>query len=63
MRFQAGQVAFDRGKVKVDACKRKAMSYDRMLKKKPELQAEVDRVPASPNPSTKNFLNMAVRDA
>src|SRR5208283_605760 len=39
-----GKVAFDGSKIKANASKHKAMSYDRMLKKEPELQAEVDRL-------------------
>lgn len=39
-----GHVALDGSKVKANASKHKAMSYDRMVKKEPELQAEVDRL-------------------
>ena len=39
-----GKVAFDGTKIKANASRHKAMSYDRMLKKEPELQAEVDRL-------------------
>ena len=39
-----GHVALDGTKVKANASKHKAMSYDRMLKKEPDLQAEVDRL-------------------
>jgi hypothetical protein len=37
-----GHVSFDGSKVKANASIHKAMSYDRMLKKEPELQADVD---------------------
>jgi len=39
-----GHVALDGSKVKANASRHKAMSYDRMVKKEPELQAEVDRL-------------------
>ncbi len=39
-----GHVALDGSKIKANASKHKAMSYDRMVKKEPELQAEVDRL-------------------
>lgn len=39
-----GHVALDGSKIKANASKHKAMSYDRMLKREPELQAEVDRL-------------------
>jgi len=39
-----GRVAFDGSKIKANASRHKAMSYDRMLKKESELQAEVDRL-------------------
>lgn len=39
-----GKVAFDGSKIKANASKHKAMSYERMLKKELELQAEVDRL-------------------
>lgn len=39
-----GHVSLDGSKIKANASKHKAMSYDRMLKKEPELQAEVDRL-------------------
>lgn len=37
-----GHVALDGTKIKANASKRKAMSYERMLKAEPQLQAEVD---------------------
>ena len=37
-----GHVALDGTKIKASASKRKAMSYERMLKAEPQLQAEVD---------------------
>lgn len=39
-----GHVALDGSKVKANASRHKAMSYDRMLKKEPQLQAEIDRL-------------------
>jgi transposase len=39
-----GHVALDGTKVKANASKHKAMSYDRMVKREPELAAEVDRL-------------------
>jgi transposase len=39
-----GHVALDGTKVKANASKHKAMSYDRMKKREPELAAEVDRL-------------------
>jgi hypothetical protein len=39
-----GHVALDGTKVKANASKHKAMSYDRMVKREPELTAEVDRL-------------------
>ncbi len=39
-----GNVSIDGTKVKANASKHKAMSYDRMLEREPELQAEVDRL-------------------
>jgi transposase len=39
-----GRVSLDGSKMKGNASKHKAMSYDRMVKKEPELQAEVDRL-------------------
>jgi Transposase DDE domain len=38
-----GHVALDGRKIKANACKHKAMSYERMRKREAELQAEVDR--------------------
>ena len=38
-----GHVALDGTKIKANASKRKAMSYERMKKREAELQAEVDR--------------------
>lgn len=38
-----GHVALDGTKIKANASKHKAMSYDRMKKREAELQAEVDR--------------------
>ena len=38
-----GHVALDGSKIKANASKHKAMSYDRMKKREAELQAEVDR--------------------
>jgi len=40
---QLGHVALDGSKIKANASKHKAMSYDRMKKREAELQAEVDR--------------------
>jgi len=39
-----GHVALDGTKVKANASKHKAMSYDRMVKREPELAAEVERL-------------------
>jgi transposase len=39
-----GHVALDGTKIKANASKHKAMSYDRMKKREPELAAEVDRL-------------------
>lgn len=39
-----GRVVLDGTKVKANASKHKAMSYDRMLKKEKELQAEIDKL-------------------
>lgn len=39
---ELGHVALDGTKIKANASKRKAMSYERMLKAEPQLQAEVD---------------------
>ena len=38
-----GHVALDGTKIKANASKHKAMSYERMKKREAELQAEVDR--------------------
>ncbi len=38
--MKLGNVSIDGTKVKADASKHKAMSYDRMLKREPELQAD-----------------------
>jgi hypothetical protein len=42
-----GHVALDGTKIKANASKHKAMSYERMKKREAELQAEVDRMLAA----------------
>ena len=42
-----GHVALDGTKIKANASKHKAMSYERMKKRETELQAEVARMPAA----------------
>lgn len=39
-----GHVSVDGSKIRANGSKHKAMSYDRMVKREPELQAEVDRL-------------------
>ena len=58
-----GHVALDGTKIKANASKHKAMSYERMKKREAELQAEVDRWVARPKPPMHKRTSSTARSA
>ena len=61
--MKLGHVALDGAKIKANASKHKAMSYERMKKREAELHAEVDRWLAAPKPPMGRRTSSTARSA